>query len=413
MGKGLKKRKLIERKIFIVKKAIELNPNVLELVFMHLNFVEEIEDSGTLMRAWEKYLNCFEGENYFELSKKYLEFRQKRFLAFSFDQVNAEFSTVFKRHIDAPVDVIISLYKTYFAFLKRSGYNELIISILQALIETNIEQFNYGQVDISGYEDQWDFGLMEHIGDSVVKPQEITIGEVEALGLKKWLKIERSFEKAFWHPKHFDESDEQIIFDDVKDFIIILKEKVDILHFIRTITRYISHELFKLNYYEGLLEFFIEIYRTLLPFFKKDWEFIYCHLRLLHEKDRKEVEAFANGYLRENRDSLEAFFAYGRFQEFIGNSEMARKVYESIRKRSREFANLIKEPINSSEYFDEISVIADSKEKVYELVRKNPGDKSLYMKIIEFIESTEPELAIEVFNLIDEQQLKLFTFLED
>ena len=33
-------------------------------------------------------------------------------------------------------------------FLKRGGFNERIVALCQALIEVNIEKFNYGRVDL-------------------------------------------------------------------------------------------------------------------------------------------------------------------------------------------------------------------------------------------------------------------------
>lgn len=45
----------------------------------------------------------------------------------------------------------------------------------------------------------------------------------------------------------------------------------------------------------------------------------------------EEAKSFAMKFLSENRDSLECFMAYGKFQEFLGNTDMAAKVYESIK----------------------------------------------------------------------------------
>ena len=69
-----KKRKMIDRKISILKKAIEFNSEAVELIFMRLELSEEIENSTILMKMWEKYLKNYEGEIYWKISMKYLEF---------------------------------------------------------------------------------------------------------------------------------------------------------------------------------------------------------------------------------------------------------------------------------------------------------------------------------------------------
>ena len=432
-----KKRKMIDRKISILKKAIEFNSEALELIFMRLELSEEIENSTILMKIWEKYLKNYEGEIYWKISMKYLEFRRKRFLSFSYDQVNEAFVTTFEKYKTAPVKVLLEFYAEYFNFLKKCGYNEIMVAIIQALIETNIEQFNYKTVDLEAYEDQWDFGLMEHIGD-IRQGKKTFDFDLTRSSLSvyldsnsmrqsqsssssiflKWLENEKRCEKVFWHPKHF-ESDEQVVFEDIKNLIIIVKDRGDILDFIKGIL-----VLADTNN-EEQVSFYSEVYRVLLPFYKKDWEFICKAFQLLHRTDPDEAESFGKRHLSENRDSFESFLAFGRFQELTGNAQISLKIYESIQKRTKQFDQIIKQfqtekkkEEDKEDYYcfinaNDLLNSEDLKAEVYDLIRRNPGDKSLYMRIIESIVEIDPELAMEVFNLINEQELKLYNFLEE
>ena len=231
-----KRRKLIERKISILKKAIEFNSSELQLILMHLEFADEIEDSTSLMKLWEGYLKRSGNLQYhdnFKLTVRWLNFLQNRFLAFSFDQVNEAFAESFKKLQDP------ALFKIYFKFLKRCGYTERIIAISQAVIEVNVEYFNYGEVDLEAYDDQWESGSMRHIGDCVFldsfKPN-LYPSEYDNcdLNLSKWLHIEKHREINFWHPIQLDPDDceGQVIFDDVKDFLILPKTQKDSLNII-------------------------------------------------------------------------------------------------------------------------------------------------------------------------------------
>ena len=93
---------------------------------------------------------------------------------------------------------------------------------------------------------------------------------------------------------------------------------------------------------------------------------------------------------------------------------MAAKIYESIRKRSTDFNELDSVlPFDSDEDQFIINLDIDMKSNVYDLVRSNPGNKNLYMKIIEAILKIDYNLALEVFNLIYEQQLRIHTILEE
>ena len=410
-------RKLIERKISILKKAIEFNCGNLEMILFHMTLAEEIEDSSTLMKLWEGYLkrkDDFVYSDYFKLKIEWLNFLQNRFLAFSFDQVNEAFSEAF-RNLHDP-----ALYKTYFKFLRRCGFTESIVAISQASIEVNAEFFNYGEVDLEAYEDQWESGLMDHIGDSVFRdkpkpqlyPKDQTFNK--EIILLKWLQLERYRESNFWHPLHFDEDDceGQVIFDDIKDFLILPTEQSDSIAIISSLLNDMWDCLqSNTNPLNNFLTWYVQVCKELLPFFRTDWKFIY---RLFVLMPQSEAETFAKHLLSENRDSLECFMAYGKFQETIGNTVMADKVYESIRKRSKDFDFTESVPKIFEDVDEvELEIGNDYKSSVYEVLRSNPGNKQIYMRIIESIMQIDDALCMEVFNLIDEQQLRIHSLLEE
>lgn len=413
---GLKTRKLIDRKISILKKAIELNSD-LKIILEHLRLAEEIEESSTLMRLWEGYLKKTENSaDFFILSMEYLKFRQKKFLSFSFEQVNEAFSDilkVIKRNEHSHVSYLTTIYKNYFEFLKRGGFNERFIALFQVLIEVNIEKYNYGEVDLEAYEDQYE--IMEHIGGSVIESYTDSIIEpcfdsgVPCNIYQKWIKLEKYRELIFWHPKNTFDLEGQVIFDDLKDFIIIFSDRNDILLFIKNML--IELDTIFLDSRLGYHQWYVQVFKTLLPYYKNDWEFVFYLFKTLNPN---EADSFTKSLLSESRDSLEIFFAYGRFQEFLGNHQMALKVYESLRKRTLKFEHIERNQIipTPQKSFKKLE-FTNPKEEVYDLVRLNPGDKDLYMRIIEAVGPLDPELALEIFNLIDEQQLRLLSFLEE
>lgn len=417
-----KGRKLIERKISVLRRAIEFNPTELEFIFLHLKLSEEIEDSSTIMKLWNVYLKKCKPElvheDYFKLTLKWLEFLQNRFLAFSFDQVNVAFEEAFKSLNDS------ALYTFYFKFLKRTGYIERIIATCQGIIEVNIENYKFGEVDLDGYEDQWDCGLMDHIGDSIFhgKPKPSLYPNItpkSANILSSWLRLEKYRQKHYWHPLNFEEDDfeGQIIFDDIKNFLIIPENQKDSILLIEIILKALKEIFHDDESYENFAPWFLQVQKTLLPFFMKDWKFIFRLFSSMSSID--EAEEFSKTLLSNNRNSLECFMAYGKFQESLGNIEMASKVYESIRNRSVNFNFESNESKITSEedkgiVWDNLNFDpCDIKSSVYELIRSNPGNKNLYMKIIEATVDLDESLSMEVFNLIDEQQLRVYTLLEE
>ena len=130
-----KRGKLNERKISILKKAIELNSRNFLLIKLHLKLAEETEDTASLMKLWENYLRKFESfkeqkeinissnretedsceDDHWKLQEEYLIFRQNRFLAFNFDEVNEAFSAAFKNFKESK-KYSMTLFKIYISY---------------------------------------------------------------------------------------------------------------------------------------------------------------------------------------------------------------------------------------------------------------------------------------------------------
>ena len=486
-----KRGKLNERKISILKKAIELNSRNFLLIKLHLKLAEETEDTASLMKLWENYLRKFESfkeqkeinissnretedsceDDHWKLQEEYLIFRQNRFLAFNFDEVNEAFSAAFKNFKESK-KYSMTLFKIYISFLKRCGFRERIVGLCQACIEINIECFNYGVIDdIDGYEDQWDAGVIEHIGDvifrnykmpSIFPDKILNFDDFNSSSLRKWIKVEKYRELHLWHPIQYvnsdiDDLEGQVFFDDIKDFLILFNEKNYLknqetdknlnLAFIKRILEALA-DAFDLNlnfedpkqiigngteFSSFFLTWYFEVMKTLSVHFKTDWKFNCCFLLFMnyfYERTNcpDASEIYAKNYLSKNRESFEAFLAYGRYQQIIGNNEMAQKVFLNLSKRRlplnvQNELNTFIEPVqfqvqvdqknnNMPDISQKYSKL-NGKSEVYEIIRNNPGNKKLYLKIIDEIEAEYQSLAMEVFNLLDEQQLRLHTLLEE
>lgn len=435
--KGKMKRKLhrlIERKVFILRKAFEMNSESLKLILLLLKTAEESNDLTSMLKLWDTFLKAKKGsllrKDFELLTLEYLKFRQRTFLAFNFEHVNEAFCEVFKIHKEASINFLILLYAEYFRFLKRSGYQERIVSLSQIVIEVCIETWKCGSIDLDAYEDLWDFGLMSHAGDESLRAvnyySDLLDNFVTGRFLK-WAQMEKYRESIHWHPLHNDDDSEgKVIFDDLRDFLIIPTERNDILLLVKAVFDDLGivfgvhcRRIQEIDF----IYWYINIYKALIPFYKNDdWQFILNYFLLHHRFEPLNAETFGKQLLSQNRDCLHLFMAYGRFQELIGNFNVSSKVYEALKRRSCKFNDII----SSFQSTDKIELVRENetdsdltfseskmKIEVYEMLRSNPGDKQLMIQIIEAVAEKDEQLAKEVYNLIVEQQLRQHTFLEE
>jgi len=82
-------RTIIEKKIAVFEKALQKNPNSVELIVGHLDLCNEIMDAEELVQKWKRV--SFVHPNNTLLWRHYLLFMQSRFSVFSFSKTTAVF----------------------------------------------------------------------------------------------------------------------------------------------------------------------------------------------------------------------------------------------------------------------------------------------------------------------------------
>lgn len=80
-------RTIIEKKIAVFEKALQKNPNSVELIVGHLDLCNEIMDAEELVQKWKRV--SFVHPNNTLLWRHYLLFMQSRFSVFSFSKIAA------------------------------------------------------------------------------------------------------------------------------------------------------------------------------------------------------------------------------------------------------------------------------------------------------------------------------------
>lgn len=80
-------RTIIEKKIAVFEKALQKNPNSVELIVGHLDLCNEIQDTEELVQKWRKV--SFVHPNNTLLWRHYVLFMQTRFSVFSFSKAAA------------------------------------------------------------------------------------------------------------------------------------------------------------------------------------------------------------------------------------------------------------------------------------------------------------------------------------
>ncbi|PFX27186.1 Protein NRDE2-like [Stylophora pistillata] len=141
-------RTVIEKKIAVLEKALQKNPNTVELIVGHLNLCNEILDTEELVQKWKKI--SFIHPNNTLLWKNYILFMQSRFSVFSFSKTAVVYgkclSTLssikegtFASH-QAEGDLeseMVDLFISECQFSKQSGHTEKAVACLQAMVELN------------------------------------------------------------------------------------------------------------------------------------------------------------------------------------------------------------------------------------------------------------------------------------
>ncbi|XP_028913558.2 nuclear exosome regulator NRDE2 [Ornithorhynchus anatinus] len=267
---------ILEKKLAILERAIESNPNNIDLKLAKLKLCTELWEPSTLIKEWQKLI--FLHPNNAALWQKYLLFCQSQFSTFSVSKIHNLYgkclstlaavqdgSIVSHPALPGTEEAMFALFVQHCHFLRQTGYSEKAVSLFQAMID-----FTFFKPDsvkdlstrrqVEFFEPFWDSGeprvgekgargwrawmhQQERGGWIEVKPDEDEDDdpeeddeEIKDKTLPKWqiwLNVERSRERRHWLPwrpdktkKQTDEDCEdperQVLFDDLEESLIQL-----------------------------------------------------------------------------------------------------------------------------------------------------------------------------------------------
>nr|XP_056707814.1 nuclear exosome regulator NRDE2 [Euleptes europaea] len=205
-------RLVLEKKLAILEKAIESNPNNVDLKLARLKLCTEFWEPSVVVKEWQKLV--FLHPNNPALWQKYLLFCQSQFSTFVVSKVHSLYgkclstlsavqdgSMVSHPALPGTEEAMLAIYLQQCHFLRQAGHSEKAVSLFQALMDftffkpDNVKDLpTRGQVEF--FEPFWDGG-------------EPRIGERGAKGWKAWMHQQ---EKGGWiviNPPDEEEEDEE------------------------------------------------------------------------------------------------------------------------------------------------------------------------------------------------------------
>ncbi|KAJ7345101.1 hypothetical protein JRQ81_001051 [Phrynocephalus forsythii] len=249
---------ILEKKLAILERAIESNPNNVDLQLARLKLCTEFWEPSAVIKEWQKLV--FLHPNNPELWQKYLLFCQSQFSTFAVSKIHNLYgkclstlsavqdgSMVSHPVLPGTEEAMLVIFLQQCHFLRQAGHSEKAISLFQALIDFTFfkpdsvkDLSTRGQVEF--FEPFWDSGeprigekgakgwkawmhQQEKGGWVVLNPpdgdeEEIEEGEdIKDPSLPKWqhwLYIERSREERHWLPWRPDKTKKQTL-DDCED----------------------------------------------------------------------------------------------------------------------------------------------------------------------------------------------------
>ncbi len=192
----LKQTALVEKKLSIIKAALDKNPKSLTLSIRRLHLSREIMETSVLDRQWKELIFLFPKN--FELWRFYLRFVSTYFTSFSVSKVLKAYRTCFSKLKQVQAQSFLSaerpedledqmrvILADLCHFLASAGFREKGLALFQAMVE-----FNLFSPDFPGYyalEDK--LALFEPFWESGVP----RFGEVRMQG---WATVIKNKEKA-------------------------------------------------------------------------------------------------------------------------------------------------------------------------------------------------------------------------
>ena len=173
MKKGsvlIRSKAIIEKKLSILKTALDHNPKSVILSVKRLNLSKEIMDSSTLNRQWKELLFLFPGD--IQIWDHYLSFLTSHFTTFTLKKITNAYKECFQKlqtmagdayrtdQKDIEDQMSLILIKLWHLWA-RSGYRERSVALFQALMELNLNAPNFPgyystQDKLATFEPFWD-----------------------------------------------------------------------------------------------------------------------------------------------------------------------------------------------------------------------------------------------------------------
>ncbi|KAM6467455.1 nuclear exosome regulator NRDE2 isoform 2-T3 [Liasis olivaceus] len=203
-------RLILEKKLAILERAIESNPNEVDLKLARLKLCTEFWEPSAVVKEWQKLI--FLHPNNPALWQKYLLFCQSQFSTFTVSKTHVLYgkclstlsavydgSMVSHPALPGTEEAMLAIFLQQCHFLRQAGHSEKAVSLFQALLDfTFFKPDNVKDLPTRG---QGEF--FEPFWDS----EEPRIGEKGAKGWKAWMHQQ---EKGGWvviNPPDEDEED--------------------------------------------------------------------------------------------------------------------------------------------------------------------------------------------------------------
>ncbi|XP_078090594.1 nuclear exosome regulator NRDE2 [Mustelus asterias] len=218
----MSRRLVLEKKMAILERAIESNPNSAELKVARLELAKESWEPANLLNEWKKVV--FLHPNDTALWQRYLLFCQSQFSTFSTSKVNGIYGkclSTLAAALDGTLlshpalpdteEAMLAIFLQQCHFLRQTGHSEKAIALFQALIDFTFfkpdsvaELITKAQVEF--FEPFWD-------------SDESRFGEEGARGWRVWM---RQQEKGGWVVlnEQGDEEEEDEDGDEVSDKLL-------------------------------------------------------------------------------------------------------------------------------------------------------------------------------------------------
>ncbi|XP_067848289.1 nuclear exosome regulator NRDE2 [Heptranchias perlo] len=192
------RRVVLEKKLAILERAIESNPNNADLKVARLGLCKESWEPSSLVNEWKKVV--FHHPNNTALWQRYLLFCQSQFSIFSASKVNGVYGkclSTLAAALDGTLvshpalpdteEAMLAIFLQQCHFLRQTGHSEKAIALFQALID-----FTFFKPDsVAGLLTKAQVEFFEPFWDS----GEPRFGEKGARGWKAWM---RQQEKGGW-----------------------------------------------------------------------------------------------------------------------------------------------------------------------------------------------------------------------